>query len=318
MRHLLAPVDPARFLNEYWGRVPLFIKGRPDKFRGFFDRRRFFTDIRRAGRTGGSSACHLAEFRPTDPSSLFTLTTMSQHPIRARDVARALARGATICVTRLDDLDPRLSAFRESIRREIGYLGDIRVNAYYSTDGFGADTHFDARVSTTLQIHGRKRWRFSAAPALIWPMSNAQVGVSGEPVWAVPGIGAQAWARVEAPNETDFTEVVLEPGDVLCLPAGVWHQAKAIGSSLALNLSFGPAHFTTYLATLLDSRFAGHAGWRGGFPPVFTPDLPPGKAPEPVRRYLEERLRELQAWLRARDPADTAIADAWEELVRSL
>jgi ribosomal protein L16 Arg81 hydroxylase len=45
--------------------------------------------------------------------------------------------------------------------------------------------------------------------------------------------------RVYSARDVAFHEVVLHPGDLLCLPAGTLHAAKAIDGSLALNLALG-------------------------------------------------------------------------------
>jgi ribosomal protein L16 Arg81 hydroxylase len=318
LAYLLAPVEPQRFVREYWGKKPCYVKGWRGKYRGLFDRRRFYAAIRRADRARGPSVIHLGAFLRTDPSSPFALTSMSQQQIRAGDVRRLLARGTTVCVTHIEAVDERLATFCDAVRREMAYLGDVRFNCYFSPDRSGADVHFDARVSTTLQLEGRKLWRFSTEPAVAWPLSNAQVGRDGEVVWAVPGIGDERWARIQPADETRFREVILEPGDLLSLPAGVWHSARAIGSSLALNLSFGPARFTPYLAALLDPLFSGNPAWRGGPPPALARKLAPGETPPHVLGYLEDRLKELRAFVEAFDPTDKVVGDTWGEIVRQM
>jgi ribosomal protein L16 Arg81 hydroxylase len=41
LQQLLAPMAPEVFVNQYWDRKPLFLKGHPDKFAELFDIDRF-------------------------------------------------------------------------------------------------------------------------------------------------------------------------------------------------------------------------------------------------------------------------------------
>lgn len=311
---LLAPVTPDTFLQEYWQVKPLYIQGTPDKFRALFDRQRFYACIHRA-----SALRHVPSFRlgaiipPRDDEPLTPLTFTET--VQPEEVDTLLAAGITICVNDISAADSQLAAFAHTIKSQMAYLGHVRFNCYVSGDGSGADTHFDARVATTLQIEGRKRWRFSARPALAWPRANAQLQQDGTPVWMSPWIGTEPWERLERVDEASFTEVILEPGDVLCLPAGTWHNAKAIGESLALNITFSPMNFVSLLTKILETAFVPHAGWRGSPPPVYGAELPPGKLPAQVEQYLVERLQELRAFLDTLDLQGPCVPTLWRELV---
>lgn len=97
---------------------------------------------------------------------------------------------------------------------------------------------------------------------------------------------------------------MLEPGDFLYLPAGTWHNAKAIGGSLALNLAFRPVGFFAILSRMLEAAFLDRPAWRGSPPPVFVEACEPGVLPDPVARYIRDCLRDL------RDFAGTADVDS--------
>jgi hypothetical protein len=82
------------------------------------------------------------------------------------------------------------------------------------------------------------------------------------------------WERLAPFDEQDTTEVVLEPGDLLILPAGIWHEAcGGEGGSLALYLSFAPISYTLLVRNLLDSLLTPEPGWRSP-----APVLPIGSA----------------------------------------
>ncbi len=166
------------------------------------------------------------------------------------------------------------------------------VKCYYSTPGYGFNTHFDAHVVTTLQIEGRKRWRFSPTPGVAYPTGNAFLDDTGTIRYV--GRTPSSLASWEKPTvDTDaHVEVVLEPGDVLCLPAGTWHSAKADGDhSLALNISFPAADPIPLLFGLLGDGLRQLPEWRAGIP-LATPE---SALPETIGTYLADRLDELRA-----------------------
>jgi ribosomal protein L16 Arg81 hydroxylase len=309
LRDLLAPMSPEIFLSEYWQRRPLHIKGEPEKFLGLFDLPRFYSAIQRASELAEPRGYRLSVLVKDAQKSL----TFSED-ISPADVAECLNRGLTICANNINLGDDKLTYFTAAIREQLCYLGEARFNCYLSPDNSGADTHFDARVATTLQIEGKKRWRFSPAPALAWPLSNAQVRQGGHPYWMLPWTDSLDWARLEKVDESGFMEVVLEPGDLLCLPAGTWHNAKAIGSSLALNLIFSPLNFFTFLTNLIEPAFLSKAEWRSGPPPFVAENVSSADLPSTIKQYLTQRLSELSTFINTIEHDETHMNKIWRDL----
>jgi hypothetical protein len=169
-------------------------------------------------------------------------------------------------------------------------------------------------MSTTLQIDGRKRWRFAREPTVEWPPSGAQLDADGLPVWLHPWIRNDGWTTLSKPEPSELEEVMLEPGDVLCMPAGCWHEACARdGPSLALNLSFGAIGFADVFRALLEREFEGDLRWRSG-PPPGCGGLAAGRPPEAFQRYLAARLSEVSSFVDGLDPAGPEISALWGRL----
>jgi hypothetical protein len=101
-----------------------------------------------------------------------------------------------------------------------------------------------------------------------------------------PWCGAEEWEQLTPVRRTDLEHTVLEPGNLLCLPAGTWHAARAVDRSLALNVSISPADPARELARLLDPLLCDDPLWRGGL------SLAPGGDDEQRRAELV-RLRAL-------------------------
>jgi ribosomal protein L16 Arg81 hydroxylase len=248
----------------------------------------------------------VAVLHPADPDD--PLTTAWTESIDPDAVEAAVASGHTVCVTDLSAGSPELAWLAASARRELGTIGEARLNAFLSSPGSGAQLHIDARVTTSLQVSGRKRWWYGAAPAVAWPRSNAQLLADGTPVWMFPWAGGENWERLDPPRPATLHEVVLGPGDLLCLPAGTWHAAQAIERCLALNLSFSPPDVPGLVQRLLERCLTGDERWRGALPP--SPAATDGAPDWPAARSaLAALLAEAADLLGAQAAALTGDAE---------
>jgi ribosomal protein L16 Arg81 hydroxylase len=242
-------------LSAVWGREPLLVPAAFDRFQELLDEDR----LRSALATGRPRTAALDPADPDEP-----LTAGSTRPVPPEQIDAEIAAGRTICVTDLSAGDADLAELARTVRSALGVPGAVRVNAFLSPPGSGAELHIDARVTMSLQVSGAKEWWYGAAPAVPWPRSNAQLLPSGEPVWMYPWCGVEPWERLEPVSRTDLQHVVLRPGDLLCLPAGTWHAARAVDRSLAINVSMSPADSARELAELIDPLLRSDPLWRGG------------------------------------------------------
>ncbi len=205
---ILAPVSNTEFFDTYFQREPLLIPGSEDKFNFLFRTEDF--------------KCNLDK---TDHiRAVFPL--LRQAHISISDMPDMLRAGASICVTGMEKAHPQLAYAVTDISTTLNYSGKVSFRAYLSPQGRGFDIHFDARVASTLQIGGRKRWWYKVDPATRYPKNNS------------PHTEYLEENGYKPPLKTEMESVVLSPGDFLCLPAGAWHCAEAEEDSLSLNLAF--------------------------------------------------------------------------------
>jgi hypothetical protein len=319
LRTLLSPISPEIFVREYWAKKPLFVKGFEAKFKGFFDGETFSRalspgpapeDFLRASFDRKTESGESAPSRTPDAprSSAFRASVEQAVPL--------FGAGATLCVSQIETRVPSLVPFIAAIKRQLGYPGRVCFNAYLSPPGSGFNWHFDSRIASTLQIEGTKRWRFSNRPTIAWPRANGTLWADGTAHYTDPTVVAQDWEQLAAFDETDTTDVLLEPGDLLILPAGVWHEARGgSGGSLALNLSFTAVSYTLLVRNLLDALLTADPGWRS--PAPVLPGSAPGAADPDGVAAITDQLARAAAALQSLRGDSAAVVRLWESFVQN-
>jgi ribosomal protein L16 Arg81 hydroxylase len=288
LARLLDPITPEDFLEEYFGQKALFVRGKPGKFDWLF----------KASEMDGALG------RAKELRAVFRGNR--EAVIRPEATRAMLAAGATICVTGIDRGHPTLARTATALKRELNYHGTVDCRCYQSASGGGFDIHYDARIATSLQIAGTKRWWYSEEPSIPLPRHNS-------------GRGTEFWEEKRTPPPKNLTSVVLEPGDLLCLPAGCWHKAAAGKESLAINVAFEHNRHSVldFTLNLLRQKLVGDPSWRETLPPALLPEDHDGAIPEVLLDLIQERLDQLRAALGAEGLplSQDAVAHAWRQEV---
>lgn len=303
LKDLLAPMQARDFLARYWGRKPLYIPGSPNKFEHLqFDLRTLERAIR--------------DQDPRDRMRVRFVGADNKVHQQPSDLARFSLRdgGFTVCADWINDRFDRLASFCTGIKAGLSLPGSVFMTCYASPDGHGFATHWDGQASFILQLEGSKRWRLSPKPAVPWPpVVLANAGVVREMVDRYP------WMQVRFPDEADeaaFVEQVLAPGDVLFLPAGTWHRARAIGYSVALTMACVPMTAADFVDDLVRGQLSTSVDWRSNVPPVPMGTTPPDRLPAAVKRFFDVRLAELRKHVRTLRADD--LYEAWAHHVASF
>jgi ribosomal protein L16 Arg81 hydroxylase len=308
---ILAPVLPAQFLEEYWAKRPLHIGGSTRKFAGLMDHKDF---VRCSAHVDALQA-YIANHDRTGHAAIVG--------ILPRQIKAMYVGGFTICAKGLEKGLPILAELARRMKAELHYSGDVDFRGYLSRHGSGAPLHFDARHATTLQLEGTKTWRFAAGPSVPYPPRNA-VSEDGTAAYAdvdpqprVSEFGLEP-SLLPPPPVSELTEVTLRPGDVLYLPPGTWHSARAVGHSLAVNMAFNYTKGGTAIELMSDILYRllyADPAWRATLP-VFV-EAQNDAMPEAVRQFLDERLDDVRRALTGLTASDSRIDAVWRRRIRS-
>jgi ribosomal protein L16 Arg81 hydroxylase len=288
LQRILHPLSIDAFVGKFFQRRSFRLPGPANKFDFLFRERDFPVGLDRT-----------KEIRAV-------FTGNRQVRIRPIEIPQMYEAGATICITGMERAQPKLLRAATLIKSELNYAGSVSFRAYLSPPGSGFGLHYDARVVTTLQISGTKRWWYSREPAIPFPAYNSGKEPKGYPRWLPPPPGA-------------LRKIVLRPGDVFCLPAGVWHCAEAQGSgmSLALNLAFDHNGHGTLdsIYYMLKDRLELDERWREPLP--VAPGVRGRAIPKEVTSELRRRINALCTELAHLSEDDVELGRAWRKSVRT-
>jgi hypothetical protein len=144
------------------------------------------------------------------------------------------------------------------LRAELQLAGPLSCDAHLSSACAGQASHFERHNLMYLQLAGSQTWSYGRGPVLPHPPAGLAATE-----WAADEYRQRhPWARVPGPKEEKLRTSVLEPGDVLYLPSGTWHEALASDHSLALAIVFRSAPLHGLVAAALEEALAPFAQWR--------------------------------------------------------
>jgi bifunctional lysine-specific demethylase and histidyl-hydroxylase MINA len=270
---IMAPLGVERFLAEYEGKKPLHLKGSPDKFAEVMTFAKLGDILSQATIWSQNSLQLVLDKKPVPTASYCAAAAgrdggqvMRPDPDKVQEYLR---RGATLIANDIDHLNRGMTAFAHAMEQELG--GMVQGNLYLSSrrrQGFAA--HFDTHDVYAVHVEGTKTWHVYEGRA-VDPIAHAMFKSYGQE------------HHDEAKGEL-LMDVHMEPGDILYLPRGQYHDAIADEGG-AVHIAFGVTYpIGLDIVTMLFERMM--------YEPVFRANLPRlnGAGDD---RALTDRLRVL-------------------------
>lgn len=290
LAELLGDTPVALFFQEYWQRKPLLVKGQCERFAKLFGKPAFRQATRQCDNLKLS-------YRDARGVSMERTCTPEQ-------VDNAFRAGATVCISGIQG-NMQLDHFMNTFASQVHQAGELSFNCYYSPDGHGFGLHLDDHPVWILQIEGKKRWWYSRSPfpKPLSTVSFSQGATEARVPWADP---------IARPDESDFWEVVLEPGDVLYLPEGTWHRAAAAdGESLALTLACSRMSPLDLVQQAMAAGIAQRPALRENLPGAWAPTIAEQVPPE-LERQFAAVIEELRCMVNGLTPQ--SLYETWRRL----
>jgi ribosomal protein L16 Arg81 hydroxylase len=261
---LIDPISPERFEEEHFARKPLHLTARKLPETGLET-------------IGGWRA--ILGGQPLRNEGHRTFVDIDPAANRDQPLAEGLdallESGGPVIVNKIDTIHPTVAAMAGEIAR--GLSARTGVNAYISPNRRDAqDLHADDHEVVVLQLHGTKRWTVGTSVAKGMVASN---------LFKIDHDHLKRHAR----EHDRFRAIDLQPGDLLYLPRGMFHQATSLGP-LSIHLTFSGLRPTGLdFAEVVLKQFIMDVATRDYFPRLSGGDE------APVRAHMDAMARRFAA-----------------------
>jgi ribosomal protein L16 Arg81 hydroxylase len=276
---IMAPLGAERFFAEYEGKKPLHLKGAADKFAEVMTWGKLSDLLGQATIWSQHSLVLVLDNDPV-PAARYCAPAVGRDggqvlrpdPDKVKDFLR---RGATLVANDIDHLSAGLTAFADAMEQALG--GKVQGNLYLSSrrrQGFGA--HFDTHDVYAVHVEGTKTW-------------HVYEGRAKDPI-AHPLFKNLGREHHEKAKGGKLMDVHMEPGDLLYLPRGQYHDALADEGG-TVHVAFGVTYSIGMdVVSFLFERVAAEPEFRANLPRQGGADAAPA---------LSDRLSALGDSIRA-------------------
>jgi len=228
-REILSPLSPEEFFGSIWNRRPIHISGPAGKFDSVFSWQEFNRLLNMSKLWSERSMKIVLDGQNLDLAEYGrigqTREGFQANMPDAQQTIELLRRGATVILDLIESLSPSVAAVAAALQTATG--GVAVCNAYCSWRAHqGFMVHFDNTDVFALHIEGRKIWRVYEGR-----VDNA-IDAPGH------NYGSFDTDHHGRAKGNLLEEIEMNPGDVLYLPRGQYHEALAT-SDASLHLSFG-------------------------------------------------------------------------------
>ncbi len=288
LEDLLFPITPAKFFETYWPENPLFIPASDGKLSSLFSLPQL-QDLESLieARTLQVRAClpdHDDEY-----SSLL---------LAPEDCLKAYRNNMTLVFDSMQTQDDEIKNTLLKIQSDLGLptggeandLTRARAMVYATPAGGRTGLHFDANANFVIQLRGTKRWALAKNTSVDYP-TERYTSRTGE---LADTLDRQCHAELLDDLPEGSPEFLLQPGSILFVPRGYWHETSTEDDSLSLNFTFTQPTWADILAKSIHGYLLQSAQWRALADGLESAD--PTRNEQSIKRFeslLAEFTREL-------------------------
>ncbi len=256
LSNLLAPVSTQEFFNSYWPHEPLFIPASASKLEEIFSLPQLQT-------LESLVDARLLKVRACLPDFDDEYSSIHVDP---KDALKAYRNNMNLVFDQMQTQDKVIASTLKNIRSDLGLvtggeennLCKARSIAYATPAGCGTRLHFDANANFVIQLHGSKRWRLAPNESVDCPTERFTTGSLEMPA----ALEKQCHAPLLDVLPEDSLEVLMEPGCVLFVPRGYWHETMTDEDSLSLNFTFSQPTWADIFTKSLQELLLQSPEWR--------------------------------------------------------
>ncbi len=255
LKALLQPITPSDFFKSYWPQKPLFIPPQPNKLEAIFELPQL-QDVQALieARSLKVRAC-LPDFDDEYSSVLLDPT----------DAMKGYRNQMTLVFDSMQTQSPAIASGLEAVRSDLGLpvgsensLTRSRAISYATPAGGRTRLHFDANANFVIQIKGVKRWWLAPNTSVDFPTDrytsqSGEIGVTLE---------QQCHAQLLDELPSDSLEFILEPGSVLFVPRGYWHETATEEDSISLNFTYSQPTWADIFCQSIHTHLLQSSKWR--------------------------------------------------------
>ncbi|WP_394832988.1 cupin domain-containing protein [Pendulispora rubella] len=154
---------------------------------------------------------------------------------------------------------PQLELLAADVARVLGFPAtSVRCSLFCNRRAARTLAHFDSADTLTVQITGSKTWRIAPNEHVRLPMDTW-----GHP--DVPGHELRLYMHEQFPPTMPDENVEshrLEPGAMLYVPRGHWHETESSEESVSLHIQILPRTWADVVLKTLHSRLLRDESWR--------------------------------------------------------
>ena len=296
---LCHPFKPEKFFKQTWRSRALAVNGHKKRFAALIEKHLFSLSLGKLLRESPSEEIHVWFARAGGNESL-------KVPSIEAALACHRAGGSLYFRAPPSASDLLVTALSQQLGLSFGALhstGEPRgeVETFVTREGHVTDWHFDFMENFTLQLSGTKTWRLKRSAVDVplrgctpmWGHANHAVRSAAEQQSTLHAQHAKGpfESRPDPAFFADADEVVLRPGSVLYVPAGMWHRVECTSDSVSINVSLMGASWAEHVAEALKQRLLCHASARA---PVCMVSVDDGRAQlARIMRVASEELARL-------------------------